>query len=454
MSELTLSLKNKRTEAQKKLDALLDKAKNESGQDRAFTADEQNEFNLLEREIIGLNESIKTQERRDQAELARASRAAELAGGLPIQTINNDEKNLRKNFSIRKMLHATVHGRALKGSEAEMDSIAQDEMRESGIASLGYAIPQRYFNVPLSERQLREKGNHKRDYVVGTDANGGYLVDTTLQEYEPILRPETILPRLGCRMMPGLRNNITFPPQITKTAAAWRGESGAAGESQGTFSIKSMEPHGLSVTSDYTLEMLNQGSIAVEDFIAMDQNAGIGEAIDAAFFNGSGAGNVPLGALNNTDIPDYEMGTNGANLTRSILLAIRKIVKNNDGYQGTFKWVTNHEVVTFLEDTLLDAGSGKFLKDAAVEKLMGQDILSNTLIPSDLDKGTSTGVCSALLLGRWDKYMVGQWGGVSFTVDKFTGSKNGIVSITTHTWWDFLTRQPNQFVRVVDITTT
>ena len=62
-------------------------------------------------------------------------------------------------------------------------------------------------------------------------------------------------------------------------------------------------------------------------------------------------------------------------------------------------------------------------------RLAGKKALLSSNCPSDLDKGTSTGVCSSIIYGNWADLTIGRWSGLDILVDPFTHSASGGIRI-------------------------
>ena len=107
----------------------------------------------------------------------------------------------------------------------------------------------------------------------------------------------------------------------------------------------------------------------------------------------------------------------------------------------------------------IDSGSGAMIITyngnfgGMTGKIAGYDVLASSSIPSTLDKGTSTGVCSALLFGDFSQVVVGQFGGVDIVVDPYTNARTGTTSITVNQYVDVAVKQPAALGAIADITT-
>ena len=74
-------------------------------------------------------------------------------------------------------------------------------------------------------------------------------------------------------------------------------------------------------------------------------------------------------------------------------------------------------------------------------------------VPSNLTKGTSSGVCSAMIFGNWEDLWIGQWGGIDMVVDPYTLALNADVRFVLNAWHDVKVVNPGSFAVCADITT-
>lgn len=96
-----------------------------------------------------------------------------------------------------------------------------------------------------------------------------------------------------------------------------------------------------------------------------------------------------------------------------------------------------------MKTTEKASGTARFLMEAA-NTLNGYDIISTTLMPSDITKGTGENL-SAMLFGNFADVIVGQWGGLDIIVDPYTLKKSAQVEITMNAWHDVFVRHDESF---------
>jgi len=96
-----------------------------------------------------------------------------------------------------------------------------------------------------------------------------------------------------------------------------------------------------------------------------------------------------------------------------------------------------------------------FIWDAGDRPLNGYRAGVTSNVPSNLTKGTSTTVCSAVLFASdWSQAVLGLFGAPDVVVDPYTLAATGQVRITLNQYCDFAIRQPAAFAVMSDALTT
>ena len=75
-------------------------------------------------------------------------------------------------------------------------------------------------------------------------------------------------------------------------------------------------------------------------------------------------------------------------------------------------------------------------------------------VPSNLTKGSSSGVCSsAIFSSDWSMLCLGIFGGLDMTVDPYSLATTGQIRITLNQYHDWACRQPGAFASSDDLLT-
>ncbi len=272
-----------------------------------------------------------------------------------------------------------------------------------------------------------------RDLVVGTPTAGGNLVATELlgSSFIDLLRNAMVLDALGITWLRDLNGDVAIPSHTGAATTYWLAESGAPTESQQTIGQVTMSPKTVGAFTDYSRRLLLQSSLDVEAFVRADLAAIVGQAIQLGAINGSGASNEPTGLLNASGIGSVAGGTNGLAPTYAHMVDLESAVANANADLGRLAYLTNTKVRGKLRKTeefattngkpVWTSAAGR----AGVGEVLGYDAFTSNSVPSNLDKGTSVGVCSAIMFGNWADLLIGMWGGLDVMLDPYALATSG-----------------------------
>lgn len=351
-----------------------------------------------------------------------------------------------KQFSFARALLAAsdpVNAAKLAPFEMECSRAAQDRRGDSRDKTREAAI-----TIPLDvltrgiaitsgiaasvQRMFAARGGMQRDLTVGAPTGGGNLVATELlgSSFIELLRNAMVLDKLGITWLRDLNGNVAIPSQTGAATGYWVTEGNAPTESQQTIGQVALTPKTVGGYTDYTRKLLLQSSLDVEAFIRADIASVIGLSMQAAAINGSGSGAEPTGLLNTSGIGSVAGGTNGAAPTYDHLVDLESAVGNANADVGTLAYLTNSKIRGKLRKTQEFASTnGKAVwtsgSERGIGEVLGYDAIVTNAMPSNLDKGTSTGVCSAIAYGNWADLIIGMWGGLDIMLDPYALATSG-----------------------------
>lgn len=294
----------------------------------------------------------------------------------------------------------------------------------------------------------------KRDLVVGTASAGGNLVATDLLagDFISLLRNAMVVSGMGVRMLTGLQGQIAIPRQSGAATAYWVAENGAPTESQQTVDQVTMSPKTVGAFTDFSRKLLLQSSIDVENMVTGDLAMVLGLAIQQAAINGSGAANQPSGILTQVT-PSVIGGTNGAAPTWPNIIALETNVAAANADVGTLGYLTNTKVRGKLKGSEKFSAVGQPVYESGNTPLNGYRTGITNSVPSNLVKGVSGAVCSAIIFGNFADLIIGMWGTLDMLVDPYTGGTAGTVRIITLQDVDVALRHVESFATMVDALT-
>lgn len=302
----------------------------------------------------------------------------------------------------------------------------------------------------------------QRDMTVGSATAGGNTVATEVlgSDFISLLRNAMVLERLGCTFLTGLNGNIAIPSHTAATTGYWVAESGAPTESAPTVGQVTGSPKTVGAFVDYSRRLLIQSSIDVEAFVRADLAAVIGLMIQLGAINGAGASNEPTGLLNTSGIGSVAGGTDGLAPTYAHIVGLETAVANANGDVGNLAFLTNTKVRGKLRQTQVFSGTdGKAVWTSqpgsqGVGDVLGYDAVCSNSVPSNLVKGSSGSVCSAIMFGNWIDLIIFMWGGLDIMLDPYTGSTSGTKRVVALQDVDVGVRHTGSFAAMKDALTT
>ncbi len=360
---------------------------------------------------------------------------------VPTADIGMDKSEV-KQYSLMRALNALANP---TDAAAQRAAAFERECSDAAAAKVGKQA--RGFMVP-NEVQ-------RRDLVVGTATAGGNLVATDLLtgSFIDILRNAMVIDGLGARMLTGLVGNVAIPKLTGSATAYWVAENSAPTESQQTVGQVTLTPKTVGAFTDIARRLLLQTSLDVEAMVQNDLATILGLAIQQAAINGTGASNQPSGILTQISTPTVVAGPNGLAPTRQNVIDLESAVAVANADVGTLAYLTNAKVRGKLKATSKVSGQNGFIWEGGDTPVNGYRAAVTNAVPSNLTKGTSSGVCSAAIFGNWADLVIGMWGGLDLMVDPYTGSAAGTVRVVALQDVDVALRNTVSFATVVDLLT-
>lgn len=403
----------------------------------------------LDTEIRALDASIATAQasvdrRNQQAQLEARARQTDTGNFVPgVQGRSNSESRDLAQFSLGRALRMAGEGRSLDGIEAEMAQEGEAEARSAGIAVQANSIM--IGSMALS-------GGERRDQTATGTANlGGNTIQTSVGSLLDALMERLVFSRLGADVNTGLVGNFSVNRIVRGTAPVDKAENAAATEVGVTFEPATLTPRRVPTyidvsnqlflqSSERNLERRITGHILGETRIAMEKSY-IADILATA-----GIGSVVGGA-------------NGAAPTYTDIVNIAGALTAANVDPDAIKYLINTALESYLMRAPLTVdgsgdpvGDGKILPSGA-NRLAGRDFELSNVVPSNLTKGTASGICSAAIAGDFSGYTCGQWGGIEFLIDPYTQATTGMRRIHSAVYHDGVVNDPGKFAAMQDALT-
>lgn len=383
----SLELIDKREQLKLKAESILNSAEKES---RKLNDEEQSEFVSIKNQIAEVDEEIRKLD----------------------QELNKKETKEVRNtmkFSLLKAINDIANNRQLDERCQQVVNEGMQEMRKAGQNYSGQIV------LPVEERAD----------VQATVATQGQEVvaEDKLNILEP-LRNRLVLTAAGATYMTGLVGDISIPT-YTGSTVGWKGEIAAADDGAGTFGEVNLSPKRLTAYLDISKQFLIQDSASAEEMLRADIVRALADKLEATIL-GSEAGSAtqPAGIFN---------GADSATLTYEGTVDMEKALEENKVY-GNFHYIVSPAYKAELRKSKEDAGSGQFVWEN--NEING--------IPA-----LSTGNCKGIVLGRFEDYVIAQWGGIDLTVDPYSQATNGKIRLVINAYFDAKPRRPESFVALV-----
>ena len=387
---------------------------------------------------IGIGRSIVQQETKKtpKKEVKKMTQA--------IQTINDgwsEYERESRNFSIVRALQASVSG---NWSNAGLEREVQQELsRANGRESQGIFVP--------------DNGWATRDYTKGSSTQGQKLVgvDHLADRFIDVLRARLVTAEMGATFLPGLVSDVSIPRRTAGGTAYFVAEGSNVTESTGTFDSISMSPKVMGAFSQFSYLMQLQATPEIEELIRQDFVALLAQKLDQVAINGGGS-NEPSGILQTSGIGSVVIGSNGGSITLDKMLDLKQTVAVDNADLPSAGFLTNTKVENALSK-LKDGNSAYLLNPYGTEigqqQFAGRQLMISNNVPSNLTKGSSSGVCSAAIYGNFSDLLIGLFGTLELLVDPYTQFQSGGVGIRALQGVDVQVRHPESFGAILDITT-
>ena len=364
--------------------------------------------------------------------------------GMPHSSGDRHLDGALADYSLTRAL-AGAAGLAVDwGRERELGA---EIARRSGRQFQGIAVPMSVFHVPARSMV----GERVLTTALPGGAAGGNLIPTEFlqSEFIDLLRRKLVTRNLGATVLSGLRGNVAIPRQSASATSYWVAENAAITPSDPGFTQMVLTPKHAGAVTEVSRNMLLQASPDIDALIRADLSALLAETIDLAAISGTGTGNRPTGVLNQPGIGSVAMGTNGGALTFDAVADLIGTVADMNAEQGALSYLTNTKVRR-AAGKLKDSQNRPLGMDAVFQ---GLPRAFSNVVPNTLTKGTSSGICSALIYGNWSDLVIGYWSELDVLVNPFesTAYSKGNVQIRAMVTADIGLRNAASFGAITDI---
>lgn len=404
-----------------------------------WTDEDQSKFDKIEADIRTLDKKI------------RALQVVEAHEREALRSEENAQIQEVQEYSIAGAIRELIDNQGrLEGVTREMHQQGVEESNKAGVTlqygGKGLVIP----HMVLGSKRM---SGFQNTMEAGDAAKGGRAIETTLGTFIDKLRERLVLAQLGADFMTGLVGNIDFPVEDVLPVWSWKAEITDHAKSQPRLQIKTMKPKRGGTYVDLSNLLLRQTSPSIDARIERQLVGTAQRGIELAGIAGTGANDQPEGILNTSGIGDVAGGTDGLAPTHDHIVDLETEIAKEDADIARLAYLTNTLVRGKLKKTKVDAGSGQFVWAQNSTQLNGYDVGVTNLVPSDLTKGTGTGL-SAIIFGNFEDLILGWWGGIEMQVDPYTQNLKSVTRLVVNAYVDVLVARPVSFAAMKDAITT
>lgn len=255
--------------------------------------------------------------------------------------------------------------------------------------------------------------------LAGDSTSGGFLLPTILsQDLIELLRPASIVRRMGPTMIPMPNGSIRLPKLTAGSAATYIGETQNIGVTQPTFGQVVLTYKKLAALVPMSNDLLRQAALGTDSIVRNDLVRAIAQREDQAFIRDDGTAATPRG-LRSWCLAANLLTTVGtwallANIVTDLGTMVQVLRDANVPFTRP-GWLMAPRTERILMTTQNAAGYYVFRTEMLTGKLWGFNYGVTTQIPTNL---TGTGTGSEMYLVDFDDAAIGE--SLAMTVDAST----------------------------------
>jgi HK97 family phage major capsid protein len=270
----------------------------------------------------------------------------------------------------------------------------------------------------------------QRDLVTTTPSAGGFLVGTQTASALDVLRPYSVVARMGCTVIEGLAANLLIPNLSNAVSGQWlTGQADQATPSDPVIGLISTSPRTASAVVRCSYQFMKQARSA-DEFIRQQLLAAVGSMLDRAVLQGTGASGQPTGLANASGV-----GAQSGAVTWANMLDTLQTLGNANADDDQVRFLTTPAVRRILQNREAIATSGRMVWEGS--QIAGKPAAVSTDVPA-----------ATIFVGDWSKCLVALWGaGLEVQVDPFTSFVSGAVQVRVVMHADVAFTKPAAFVR-------
>jgi HK97 family phage major capsid protein len=307
-------------------------------------------------------------------------------------------------------------------------------------------------NMPTADitrgRSRKQVRRMTRDALAGDFPTAGALVAPQfIMPTIELLRNMPAMAKAGITFLTGVMGNLILPRQTSPTTAQSVAEGAALLQYDQGFDQIRMNPHRVGTSQNYSRLALLQTTPDFEALVMQDHLAQIALWIDQMVLNGQGAGDQPLGILNQMGIGVVTFGGSAINAYKN-MVALETAIRAANIYEecsfittstarGTLRItpavLTGSTIVSGTTQSLwVGDGDGG-------EECIGRPAVDSQQVPNNI---------IVALVGR--HVVCAQWGGLAVVLDTITRANQDEYRLSINTYIDVALRHAQAVARSTD----
>ncbi len=336
--------------------------------------------------------------------------------------VNKYQENCDRISEIAETCERENRGRN-EAEETEFTSITREnqllQMKMQALKMPSAGVPADP-NERLRELLLVQKREVSivltRDLMTTSGLEDTGIIPVSQEEMLKPLRAGLIYDKVGIKIMTGLTGGKLRWPRHGKAVAQWAGEGERLVDSKVDFTKLDVKPHRLGLAIPVTKEELESSEGIVESVVREEMPAAVADAINEAMFTtiGTYTDTADGNKTKNKAVvgPFVKAATKaiqfaGSLPTRKELLKMKATVTKTGIKLIAPCWVMTEDMKCELEDTKVDAGSGRFLIESGM--LLGHPVFTTP----EIGEGN-------IGFGDWSYQAAGFFGPMNLAVDPYT----------------------------------
>jgi HK97 family phage major capsid protein len=423
-------------------------------ENRSLTSEELSKIEALQGEVDTIDRTITVEVR----QVALESQAAQ-------QKKADENRDAIQRFSMGRLVRQLAMGETVDGAEKEMIDEGAADARSAGIRSpKGVMIPlfaTRQIQMREQEAELRSRfsGRELRDLTATTGTSlqyGGITVQNNVGTVYEALMNRLVLRNLGITVLEGLTGNLDLPRIVEVADPSHKGENVQADEHTPTFDKLTLNPRRLPTVIEVSNQLFLQSEAAIGTLVNNYAFRKLSVIMEKKWINGAGSGSSePEGILGTSGIGSVIGGTNGAAPDWADIVGLEGEVAIDNADIGRLAYLTNAAVRKKLKSTAKVASSDSVMVwDDSVPNQWGYRREVTNSVPSNLVKGSSGSVCSAIIFGNWEDYIAGFWSGIEVLVNPYSKDDYGLTRLNFAVYYDGGVVRPVSFAAMQDALTS